>query len=147
MEKQIIGYIVGAFDLFHIGHVNILKNARKMCDYLIVGLSTDEWVKKYKNKTTAIPFNQRKEVLMACKFVDSIVPQEDFDDFKMWERLKFDIMFVGDDWKESERFKGLEEKFNKIRIKIIYLPYTKGISTTEIKKKIAERGLEEKNEE
>src|SRR3989344_5908075 len=136
MQKQIMGYIVGAFDLFHVGHVNILRNAKSMCDYLIVGLSTDEWVKNYKNKTVIIPFSQRKEILMSCKFVDSVAPQEDFEDFKMWEKINFDVMFVGDDWKNSERFKNLEEKFKKVNVKIIYLPYTKEISTSMIKNKI-----------
>lgn len=138
MQKQVIGYVVGAFDLFHVGHVNILRNAKSMCDYLIVGLSTDEWFKSYKNKIPVIPFDQRSEILLACRFVDSVVPQDDFDDFKMREKLNFDIMFVGDDWKDSERFKELEEKFKDVHVKIVYLPYTNGISTTEIKKKIIE---------
>ena len=109
-----------------------------MCDFLIVGLSTDEWAKSYKGKTPIIPFNQREEILKACKFVDSVIPQEDFDDFKMWEKLKFNIMFVGDDWKGTERFNELEKRFKKVNVRIVYLPYTKGISTTEIRKKIKE---------
>ena len=136
MENKKIGYIVGAFDLFHIGHINILKNAKSMCDFLIVGLSTDEWTKSYKGKTPIIPFNQRAEILMACKFVDSVVPQEDFDDFKMWGKLKFNIMFVGDDWKGTKRFNELEKRFKKVNVRIVYLPYTKGVSTTMIKEKI-----------
>ena len=140
MENKKVGYIVGAFDLFHVGHVNILRNAKSMCDYLIVGLSTDEWVKNYKNQTVIIPFGQRKEMLMSCKFVDSVVSQEDFDDFKMWEKLNFDIIFVGDDWKESERFKELEKKFKAVNVKIVYFPYTKDVSTTTIKEKIKKEG-------
>lgn len=139
MKKQIIGYVVGAFDLFHIGHVNILKKAKSMCNYLTVGLSTDEWVKSYKNKIPIIPFNQRAKILLACRFVDSVVSQEDFEDFKMWEKLKFDVMFVGDDWKKSERFKELEKKFKSVNVKIVYLPYTKGISTTEIINRIRKK--------
>lgn len=141
MEEKKVGYIVGAFDLFHIGHVNILKRARSMCDYLIVGLATDGWMKEYKNKTPIISFGQRKEILLSCKFIDSVVPQEDFDDFKAWEKLKFNIMFVGDDWKNTKRFEELENKFHSVGVKIIYFPYTKEISTTMIKERIRNQEL------
>ena len=102
--KRIIGFTSGVFDLFHIGHVNILRNAKSMCDHLIVGVSTDELV-NYKGKKPIIPYDQRVEVVRSCKYVDTVVSQEDMDKFKMWNKLKFDIMFVGDDWHGTDKWK------------------------------------------
>jgi len=130
-EKRIVGYTSGVYDLFHIGHLNLLKNAKGLCDKLIVGVSTDELV-SYKNKQAVIPHLERVEIVRAIKFVDVVVPQEDMDKLKMWERLKFNIMFVGDDWFDTPKWKELEEKFEVLGVKIIYFPYTKGISSTKI---------------
>lgn len=131
MKKKIIGYTSGVYDLFHIGHLNLLKNAKGLCDKLIVGVSTDELV-SYKNKEAVIPHLERMEIVRSIKFVDVVVPQEDMDKFKMWERLKFDVMFVGDDWFETPKWKELEDKFESVGVKIVYFPYTKGISSTKI---------------
>lgn len=126
---MIIGYTTGVYDLFHIGHLNMLKNAKGMCDKLIVGVTTDDLV-SYKSKKALIPFEERLEIVRNIKSVDTVVAQENMDKFEAWEKLKFDIMFVGDDWYESERWKEYEEKFKKVGVKIIYFPYTKGISST-----------------
>ncbi len=128
-EKMVIGYTSGVYDLFHIGHLNLLKNAKGLCDKLIVGVTTDELV-TYKNKKAIIPENERMEIVRNIKFVDAVVPQEDMDKFKMWERIKFDIMFVGDDWFNVPKWKELDEKFESVGVKIIYFPYTKGTSST-----------------
>lgn len=139
-RKMIIGYTSGVYDLFHIGHLNLLKNAKSLCDKLIVGVSTDELV-SYKNKKAVIPHNERMEILRSIKYVDTVVPQNDMDKFKMWERLKFDIMFVGDDWFQSEKWKEFDKKFKEVGVKIIYFPYTQGTSSTlinETLKKIRE---------
>jgi len=130
-EKVVVGYTSGVYDLFHIGHLNLLKNAKGLCDRLIVGVSSDELV-AYKNKQAVIPHQERMEIVRNIKFVDSVVPQYDMDKFKMWERLKFDVMFVGDDWFEKPKWKELDEKFKTVGVKIIYFPYTKGISSTKI---------------
>lgn len=126
---MIIGYTSGVYDLFHIGHLNLLKNAKGMCDKLIVGVTTDELV-KYKNKKSVIPFIERLEIVRNIKFVDAVVPQESMDKFAMWERLKFDVMFVGDDWFNSPKWKKYDKQFINVGVKIIYFPYTKGTSST-----------------
>ncbi len=128
-EKMIIGYTSGVYDLFHIGHLNLLKNAKNLCDKLIVGVSSDELV-AYKNKKAVINHQERMEIVRSIKHVDAVVPQNDMDKFKMWERLKFDIMFVGDDWFNSPKWKELDKQFKKVGVKIIYFPYTQNTSST-----------------
>lgn len=129
MNKTTIGYTSGVFDLFHIGHLNLLKNAKGLCDKLIVGVTVDALV-KYKHKNSVIPFEERIEIVRNIKCVDAAIPQEDLDKFKMWEKLRFDVLFVGDDWYQSPRWKSLEQKFKKVGVRIIYFPYTKGTSST-----------------
>jgi glycerol-3-phosphate cytidylyltransferase len=131
MKKNIIGYTSGVYDLFHIGHLNMLRNSKSLCDKLIVGVTTDELV-SYKNKQAVIPFNERVEIIRNIRCVDTVVPQENMDKMKQWEKLKFDIVFVGDDWHDTKKWKIFEEDFTKVGVKIIYFPYTKGISSTKI---------------
>ncbi|RGN32738.1 adenylyltransferase/cytidyltransferase family protein [Bacteroides oleiciplenus] len=126
---MVIGYTTGVFDLFHIGHLNMLKNASALCDKLIVGVTTDELV-SYKNKRSVIPFEERLEIVRNIKYVDAAIPQTDMDKFAMWNRLKFDIMFVGDDWYGTPKWKDIEKQFNEVGVKIVYFPYTKGTSST-----------------
>lgn len=126
---MILGYTSGVYDLFHIGHLNLLKNARGLCDKLIVGVSVDELV-KYKNKKAVIPFEERIEIVRNIKYVDSAIPQYEIDKYKVWEKIKFDILFVGDDWYESDSWKIMEDKFRKVDVRVIYFPYTKGTSST-----------------
>lgn len=127
--KMCIGYTAGVYDLFHIGHLNLLKNAKGMCDKLIVGVSTDELV-AYKHKKPVIPFVDRIEIVRSIKYVDAAIPQEELDKFKMWERLHFDVLFVGDDWFKNERWEEMEKKFAEVGVRVIYFPYTKGTSST-----------------
>ena len=136
MKKYKVGYTTGVFDLFHIGHLNILKRAKEMCDYLIVGVSTDELVENYKNKTPIIPYEERIETISAIKYVDEVVPQIDRDKFGAWKRLKFNVMFVGDDWKGSKLFNEVENKFKMVGVDIVYFPYTKGTSSTVLREKV-----------
>lgn len=128
-DKIMIGYTSGVYDLFHIGHLNLLKNAKGLCDKLIVGVSVDKLV-KYKNKHPVIPFEERIEIVRNIKYVDAAIPQEELDKFKMWEKLHFDILFVGDDWFKSPSWQNMEEKFNKVGVRVVYFPYTKGTSST-----------------
>jgi len=132
-KKRVIGYTTGVFDLFHIGHLNLLRNARSMCDKLIVGVTTDELV-SYKNKKPIIPLYERIEIVKSIKYVDIVIPQYSMDKFEAWKKLKFDIMFVGDDWYGSKKWQKFEKEFKKIGVKIIYFPYTKGTSSTLINK-------------
>lgn len=129
MTKMIIGYTCGVYDLFHIGHLNLLKNAKGLCDKLIVGVSVDKLV-EYKNKRAVIPFEERIEIVRSIKFVDAAIPQEDLDKYKMWEKLHFDILFVGDDWYNTPSWQEMEEKFKKVGVRVVYFPYTKNISST-----------------
>lgn len=132
MNKQyIIGYTTGVYDLFHIGHLNLFKNAKGMCDKLIVGVTVDELV-AYKGKKALIPFEDRIEMVRSCKYVDAAVPQYDMDKLTACKKLGASYLFVGDDWYGTEKWKQYEAEFSKAGIKIIYFPYTKGISSTMI---------------
>lgn len=124
-----IGYTSGVFDLFHVGHVNLLRSARAMCDKLIVGVTIDDLV-LYKNKRAVIPFHERIAVVQACRYVDVAVPQDNMDKRVAFDRYKFDLMFVGDDWHASDRWSELDKEFSALGVRIIYLPYTKGTSST-----------------
>ncbi|MCY7485297.1 glycerol-3-phosphate cytidylyltransferase [Paenibacillus sp. cl6col] len=126
---MIIGYTSGVYDLFHIGHLNLLKNASALCDRLVVGVSTDDLV-SYKHKKSVIPFNERMEIVRSIKYVDAVIPQETLDKMEVWRKIKFDVMFVGDDWYENNRWKEYEQQFQEVGVKIIYFPYTKGTSST-----------------
>jgi len=130
---MVIGYTSGVFDLFHIGHLNLLKNSKSLCDKLIVGVTSDELV-SYKNKKSVINHFERMEIVRNIKHVDVVVPQDDMDKMKMWRRLQFDVMFVGDDWFESKKWQIYEQEFKKVGVKIIYFPYTTGTSSSLINK-------------
>jgi glycerol-3-phosphate cytidylyltransferase len=130
MKKYKVGYTTGVFDLFHIGHLNILKKAKEHCEHLIVGVSTDEVVQGYKKKTPVIPFEERIAIVEAIKYVDEVVPQTSMDKFAAWEKLKFDAIFHGDDWKGSKMYEEVEKKLNSVGVEMVYFPYTKGTSST-----------------
>ena len=119
-----IGYTTGVFDLFHIGHLNVLKRARLECDYLIVGITSDELSMSAKNKKPVIPFQERMEIVEAIKFVDEVVPQMNYDKEEAWNNLKFDMMFVGDDWKGTDKWNQIEKDFAEFGVEIFYFPYT-----------------------
>ena len=125
-----IGYTTGVFDLFHIGHLNILKRARLECDHLIVGVTTDELAEKAKSQKPFIPFQERMDLVESVKYVDEVVPQTSYDKMEAWNNLKFDLMFVGDDWKGTEQWINIEQDFSKIGVEIIYFPYTTHTSST-----------------
>jgi len=126
---MIIGYTTGVFDLFHVGHLNILRNAKAMCDRLIVGVTIDELV-AYKNKSAVIPFEERIEIVRMCKYVDLAVPQTNMDKLEAHDRYGFNLMFVGDDWFKSDKWNAFEAELEQRSVKIIYFPYTKSTSST-----------------
>ena len=139
---MIIGYTAGVYDLFHIGHLNLLKNAKGMCDKLIVGITVDELV-SYKNKKAFIPYEERIEMVRACRYVDAVVPQDNMDKLSMCKKLGASYLFVGDDWYGTEEWNEYEKEFQENNIKIIYFPYTKGISSTRIREILfEERGAD-----
>ena len=135
---MVIGYTTGVYDMFHIGHLNILKRAKEQCDFLIVGVSTDELVFKEKNKKTIIPFEDRCKIVEAIKYVDKVVPQIDKNKFAAWEKYGFNKMFVGSDWKDTPQWKKFEEQFAPVGVEIVYLDHTDGISSSILRERLEE---------
>lgn len=131
-RKYTVGYTTGVYDMFHIGHLNILQKAKDQCDYLIVGVSTDELVQLEKGKKPVIPFSERKAIVAAIKYVDQVVCQPDKNKKAAWEKYHFDKMFVGSDWEGTPQWKRFEEELEPCGVKIIYLPHTDGISSTDL---------------
>ena len=131
MISVIIGYTSGVFDLFHIGHLNLLKNAKGMCDKLIVGVTSDELV-AYKGKKPLIPFEDRLEIVRSIVYVDAVITQESMDKLAICKKLNAQIMFVGDDWYNTPKWNDIERELNDCGIRVVYFPYTKGVSTTKI---------------
>ncbi len=131
-SKEVIGYLSGTFDLFHIGHLNLLRRAKQQCDYLIVGVhNSGAW----KGKETFIPLDERKAIIEACKYVDEVIDAPDEDD-AAWDICHYNRLFVGSDYQGTERFRRYEEEFKDRDIKIIYFPYTKTTSSTELRNAI-----------
>ncbi|VEF49062.1 glycerol-3-phosphate cytidylyltransferase [Bacillus freudenreichii] len=133
-KKYNIGYTTGVFDLFHVGHLNILEKSKELCNYLIVGVSTDELVLSYKGKTPVIPLGQRMRIVNAIEHVDEVVVQTTMDKLKAWEKHKFEVMFHGDDWKTSALYQEYESNFKKIGVDLVFFPYTKETSSTKLQK-------------
>jgi glycerol-3-phosphate cytidylyltransferase len=131
--SKIIGYTTGVYDMFHIGHLHLLKKAKNKCDYLIVGISTDELVESYKNKTPIIPFEDRLEIISSLKFVDEVVAVTHRDKKQSYLDVGYDVLFVGDDWKGSDVFNDLEKYLKKNDSKVEYFPYTQGVSSTQFR--------------
>lgn len=138
--KIIVGYTAGAFDVFHIGHLNLLKRAKDNCDYLIVGVTTDELICKTKNKKPLSSLEERMEILKNLKMVDKVVIQNDLDKIKAWDEYQYDVLFSGDDWKSSPRWQGYEKELEKRNAKVIYFPYTTTISSSKLQKFVKEEG-------
>lgn len=141
MKKYKVGYTTGVFDMFHIGHLNILRQAKELCDYLIVGVSTDELVEHDKHKTPIIPFDDRMQIVNAVRYVDEVVPQTNKNKKEAWNRLHFDVMFVGSDWQGSETWLQFEQEFQSIGVRIIYLPHTDGISSSILREILSGKNL------
>lgn len=135
---MVIGYTTGVFDMFHIGHLNILRKAKAQCDYLIVGVSTDELVCKEKHKLPIIPFAERCAIVEAIRYVDRVVPQPDKNKLAAWERYGFQKMFVGSDWQGTPQWARFEEQFAPFGVEIVYLEHTDGISSTILRQRFLE---------
>lgn len=133
---MIIGYTTGVFDMFHIGHLNIIRRAKECCDYLIVGVSTDEVVESYKHHKPIIPYEQRAAIVEAIKYVDEVVPQTTMDKTEFLRQRHFDVMFHGDEWKGTDLYNHYEEEFAKLGAHIEYLSHTEGISSSMLRELI-----------
>lgn len=143
LKKYKVGYTTGVFDMFHVGHLNILKKAKEHCDVLVVGVTTDELV-AYKNATVIIPLEERIAIVESIKYVDQVVPQESMDKMAAWQLLQFDVMFVGSDWQGSQKWNAFEIEFGAVGVDIKYFSYTKGTSSTQLRKvlhKIMQSGV------
>ena len=132
MNKRRIGYTQGTYDLFHVGHLNLLENAKQQCDYLIVGINSDDLVKDYKNKIVNIHDEDRARIISALKVVDEVHVVDTLDKKEILKLYDFDVIFIGDDWKGNPRWKKTEMEMNELGKELIYLPHTNGVSTTMI---------------
>lgn len=138
MKKYKIGYTSGVYDMFHIGHLNLLKRAKEQCEILVVGVTTDE-LAQYKNKTPIIPFEERKAIVEAIKYVDKVVPQENMNKLEACKENNAEVIFVGDDWKGTEKWNKIEEDLATIGAEVVYFSYTQGTSSTTLREKLLDR--------
>lgn len=137
---MIVGYTAGVYDMFHIGHLNIIKNAKALCDYLVVAVSTDEVVESNKHKKPIISYEDRATIVSSIRYVDKVIPQGTYSIEGKIQAAKdnsIDIMFVGSDWQGTEKWNEIEKRLKEINVKVVYLPHTDGISSTEIREKLS----------
>lgn len=133
MKKYKIGYTQGTFDMFHIGHLNLLRNAKAQCEILIVGVNSDQLVQQYKNKTPVICEKERAEIIRELRCVDRVIICDTLKKTSVWEIVHFDAIFIGDDWKGNTRWEQTEKDLAVVGAKVVYLPHTKGISSTQLR--------------
>jgi len=140
MKKFKRGYTAGVFDVFHIGHLNLLRNAKELCDFLIVGVNSDELVELYKKKKTIQSLKDRMDIISSIRLVDAVVGNYTLDKMSAWEKYHFDVIFIGDDWKGNERWKQTEKELSLVGVEVVYLPHTSGISSSIIRENIEKKG-------
>lgn len=138
MQKYKVGFTVGTFDLFHVGHLNLFKEAKKHCDYLIVGVHSDEWVMHCKHRPTVIPYEDRVSIIESVRYVDQVVKNETKSKIEAWNKYHFDVAFIGDDWKGTAVWDKIEAELKAVGCDVIYLKYTEGISTTQIRERLGD---------
>lgn len=139
-KKYKVGYTDGVYDLFHVGHLNMIEAAKNECEFLIVGVHSDDVVEAYKHRRPIIHESDRKRIIESIKGVDRVVINQFRDKIKLWELYHFDVIFIGDDWKGTERWIQFEKELEKLGVDVVYVPYTNGVSTTEIREKIINGG-------
>jgi glycerol-3-phosphate cytidylyltransferase len=130
LKKYKIGYTAGVFDLFHVGHLNLLRNAKEYCDFLIVGVNSDDLTLSYKGKRPTMPQQERLAIVESIRYVDNAVLRDSLDKISAWQEFKFDALFIGSDWKNTDRWNETEKQMTERGVDVIYLPYTKGTSST-----------------
>ena len=133
MKRYRIGYTQGVYDMFHIGHLNLINHAKEHCDYLIVGINSDELVQSYKHKIPVINQEERKTIVENIRAVDKCVIVSTLDKTELWNDLHFDAVFIGDDWKGNDRWKKTQEQLALLGADVVYLPHTDGISSTQLR--------------
>ncbi len=132
MKEYRVGYTSGVYDMFHIGHLNVIRNAKAKCQHLVVGVSTDELVQEYKKKTPVIPFVERCDIVQSIRYVDEVVAQINMDKVTSVKKANADVVFVGSDWEGTEKWKRIESELKAIGVDVVYLPHTDGISSTSL---------------
>ena len=142
MKKYKIGYTQGVYDMFHIGHLNLINHAKEYCDYLIVGVNGDELVKSYKNKIPVIKQEERRTIVANIKAVDKCIIVDTLDKVELWNQIHFDAIFIGDDWKGNPRWEKTEKDLRTYGAEVVYLPHTDGVSSTMLKPQ-KDRAIEE----
>ena len=140
-RKYDVGYVAGVFDLFHIGHLNLLRRAKEQCSHLIVGVVTDEGVMRHKRSTPQIPFSERIEIVRACRYVDEAVeiPLDQGDTDEAYRRYHFDVQFSGSDYADDPRWQAKRDFLQRHGSDLVFFPYTEGVSTTQLKDKVNHR--------
>lgn len=133
---KIIGYTQGTYDMFHIGHLNLIRNAKRRCDYLIVGVNDDGLVEQYKNKRPIVPLDERVEIVRAIKYVDEVIVTKTLDKKTVWEKIRFDEIYIGDDWKGNTRWEQTGKEMEALGAKLVFLPYTRDTSSTMLREKL-----------
>lgn len=130
---EVIGYAAGAFDLFHIGHLNVLRRAREHCDRLVAGVVSDERLLVSKGIRPTVPLQERIEIVRSIRYVDDAIAETVPDKLEVWEQVRFDVFFKGDDWRGTEKGRRLEERFAAVGVEVIYFPYTASTSSTKLR--------------
>ena len=135
--SEVVGYVPGAWDMFHVGHLNILRRAREHCDVLVAGVVTDEVMTRAKGKSPVVPLSERMDIVAEIDGVDRVVVDVSSDKVVMWERLRFDVLFKGDDWKGTPKGDRLERSLAEVGVKVVYFPYTVHTSSTVLRQLIS----------
>lgn len=134
---MIIGYTQGTYDMFHIGHLNLLMHAREQCDYLVVGVNSDELVSSYKNKCAIVPLVERMTIVGALRCVDRVMACDTLDKKSAYDAVHFNRLFIGDDWKGNPRWVATEQEMKALGVELVFLPYTRNTSSTLLREKLA----------
>lgn len=137
MKKYKVGFVQGSFDMFHVGHLDVLKQAKKLCDYLIVGVNSDEFMYSYKNKHPIIPVEERIEIVKAIKYVDEVHIMDDRDKLKALDKYNFNALIMGDDYKGTDFYNKVEEQMKARNVSVIYVPHIKLSSSTLLREKLS----------
>ena len=146
MKKYKVGYTQGVFDMFHIGHLNLINKAAAQCEKLIVGVNSDALVQEYKNKIPVIGESDRVEIIRNLKSVDMAIIVTTLDKRVIWDEYHFDAVFIGDDWKGNERWIQTENELAEVGAEVVYLPHTEGISSTTLRVEIPMRTEDDNRE-
>ena len=132
-----IGYAPGAYDLFHVGHLNILRHAREHCDHLIAGVVSDEMLERTKGRRPVVPLEERIEIVRHVRYVDQVHAETVPDKLDTWRELRFDVFFKGDDWRGTAKGRDLERRFAEVGVEVVYFPYTMHTSSTALRRALA----------